>query len=108
MSLRRRKKEIKEMLAVKHTARDRCLRAVINLAMTNTRSTKVPKGWEEFYTALAGVTDRFCAEHLNDEYADLARSAIAALCRKRPICWPAEINKPGDAPSFTRWGKSTS
>jgi len=55
-----------------------------NLPMTNTRSTKVPKGWEEFYTALAGVTDRFCAEHLNDEYADLARSAIAALCRKRP------------------------
>ena len=72
------------MLAAEHTARDRCLRAVINLAMTNTRSTKVPKGWEEFYTALAGVTDRFCAEHLNDEYADLARSAIAALCRKRP------------------------
>jgi hypothetical protein len=31
-----------------------------------------------------GHDDRFCAEHLNDEYADLARSAIAALCRKRP------------------------
>ena len=55
-----------------------------NLAMANTRSTKVPRGWEQFYTALAGVTDQFCAGHLNDEYADLARSAIAALCRKRP------------------------
>jgi hypothetical protein len=76
--------------------------------MTNTRSTKVPKGWEEFYTALAGVTDRFCAEHLNDEYADLARSASLRFAANGRVRWPAEINKPGDAPSFTRWGKSTS
>jgi hypothetical protein len=33
-----------------------------------------------------GLSDKLClvAEHLNDEYAGLARSAIAALCRKRP------------------------
>jgi hypothetical protein len=49
-----------------------------------TKSTKVPKGSEAFYAALTGVTDRFCDEHLNREYAELARYAIAALCRKRP------------------------
>ncbi len=52
--------------------------------MTSSKSAKVPKGWEAFYAGLTGMTDRFCTEHLNDEYADLARSAIAALCRKRP------------------------
>ncbi len=52
--------------------------------MTGSKSARVPKAWEAFYTALTGVTDRFCTEHLNDEYADLARSAVAALCRKRP------------------------
>lgn len=52
--------------------------------MTSSKSAKVPKGWEAFYAGMTGMTDRFCAEHPNDEYADLARSAIAALCRKRP------------------------
>ena len=83
MSLRRRKERNKRNAGC-GAHRTRLMPASGNLAMTNTRSTKVPKGWEEFYTALAGVTDRFCAEHLNDEYAGLARSAIAALCRKRP------------------------
>lgn len=48
------------------------------------RSTSVPKGWEEYYRTLTGLTDAFCREHLNGEYAELARYAIAALCRKRP------------------------
>lgn len=52
--------------------------------MANAKSTKIPSGWEQTYAALTGLTDRFCAEHLNQEYADLARYAIAALCRKRP------------------------
>lgn len=52
--------------------------------MQNAKSTKVPKGWEETFAVLTGLTDRFSAEHLNQEYADLARHAIAALCRKRP------------------------
>jgi len=49
-----------------------------------TKSTKVPKGTEAFYAALTELTDHFCDEHLNGEYAELARYAIAALCRKRP------------------------
>jgi hypothetical protein len=48
-----------------------------------TKSGKVPKGWEGLLAALTGLTDRFCDEHLGREYADLARYAIAALCRKR-------------------------
>src|SRR4051794_25556351 len=55
-----------------------------NPAMANAKSTKVPKGWEGFYAALTGMTDRFCAERLDGEYAELTRYAIAALCRKRP------------------------
>ena len=48
------------------------------------RSTKIPKGMEAYYTALTAMTDQFCQTHLNEEYADLARAAVAALCRKRP------------------------
>lgn len=52
--------------------------------MAGKKSLKVPKGLEETYTKLTAMTDRFCREHLNEEYAELARYAIAALCRKRP------------------------
>lgn len=52
--------------------------------MKSTKSTKVPKGWEEFYSSLTGLTDRVCEQLLDREYAELARYAIAALCRKRP------------------------
>ena len=48
------------------------------------RSVSVPKGWESFYGGMTDMTDQFCRRHLNDEYAELARIAIAALCRKRP------------------------
>jgi hypothetical protein len=33
---------------------------------------------------VAAITDRVCAEHLDDEYAVLCRKATAALARKRP------------------------
>jgi hypothetical protein len=52
--------------------------------MASARSIKVPKEWEAHYATLTGITDHFCQSHLNDEYAGLARAAIAALCRKRP------------------------
>ncbi|MEI7606555.1 MAG: DUF6398 domain-containing protein [Rhodospirillaceae bacterium] len=50
----------------------------------SSKSTSVPKEWEGFYKGLTDMTDEFCRQHLNDEYAQLARLAIAALCRKRP------------------------
>jgi len=55
-----------------------------NPIMTNLKPIKIPKGWEEIYAALTALTDECCAKHLNPEYAELARLAIAALCRKRP------------------------
>jgi len=33
---------------------------------------------------LTRLTDRFCEEYLDQEYAHLPRCAIGALCRKRP------------------------
>ena len=56
------------------------------------QSTRVPKGWEEFYRGMTAITDDFCRRHLNEEYAELARIAIAALCRKRPS--PLRSGKP--------------
>ena len=49
-----------------------------------TKSENVPKKMEPTYQAITGLTDGFCQEHLNDEYAQLARYLTAALCRKRP------------------------
>ncbi|MBA2441069.1 MAG: hypothetical protein H0V53_01495 [Rubrobacter sp.] len=34
---------------------------------------------------ITGITDEFCREHLNEEYADLSRKMAAALSRKRPL-----------------------
>ena len=36
------------------------------------------------YEAVTGITDEFCRQHLNDEYAELSRKMTAALSRKRP------------------------
>jgi len=52
--------------------------------VANARTAKIPKGMEGIYATLTEITDRFCAGHLNQEYAELAHAAIAALCRKRP------------------------
>jgi hypothetical protein len=47
-------------------------------------SMKIPQGVGYVYDGLTEMTDSFCAAHLNEEYAELSRLAIAALCRKRP------------------------
>lgn len=48
------------------------------------KSEKVPKKMQEKFDAIVTLTDRVCEEHLDEEYAQLARQATAALCRKRP------------------------
>jgi hypothetical protein len=48
------------------------------------KSEKVPKKMQETYSAITDLTDAFCKERLNEEYALLARQLTAALCRKRP------------------------
>lgn len=47
-------------------------------------SEKVPKKMQAKYDAITALTDAVCAEHLNAEYADLARKLTAKLARKRP------------------------
>ncbi len=56
------------------------------------KSENVPKSMQEKYQAIVEITDRFSAENLNDDYAQLIRYAVAALCRKRPS--PVETGKP--------------
>ena len=49
-----------------------------------TSSNRVPAAMREKFDAIAQATDAFCEQHLNDEYKQLIRLALAALCRKRP------------------------
>ena len=48
------------------------------------KSEKVSKKMQPTHDAIATLTDKFCDEYLNAEYAQLARQMTAALCRKRP------------------------
>ena len=48
------------------------------------KSEKIPKQMKAKFDAIVVLTDTFCNKHLNEEYAQLARQAVAALCRKRP------------------------
>lgn len=48
------------------------------------KSLSVPKNMQATYDAIVASTDSVCRQHLNEEYAELARLATAALCRKRP------------------------
>lgn len=52
--------------------------------MTTTKSEKVPKALQARFDEIVAITDAFASEHLNGEYRQLIRYAIAALCRKRP------------------------
>lgn len=48
------------------------------------KSGKVPKRMQPTFDAIVALTDKFCEDHLNEEYAQLAHQVTAALCRKRP------------------------
>jgi hypothetical protein len=48
------------------------------------KSEQVPKQLQPIYDTITAITDTFCAEHLNEEYALLSRQLAAALSRKRP------------------------
>src|SRR2546422_121662 len=49
-----------------------------------TKSERVPKPMQATFDAIVALSDAFCRAHLDEEYAQLARQATAALCRKRP------------------------
>ena len=48
------------------------------------QSEKVPKQMQGIFDAIVTLTDIFCKTNLDEEYAQLARQATAALCRRRP------------------------
>ncbi len=48
------------------------------------KSEKVPRKMRGIYEAITALTNEFCENHLNEEYAQLARQLTAALARKRP------------------------
>jgi hypothetical protein len=48
------------------------------------KSENVPKAMQEKYNAIVELTNSFSKEILDEEYAQLIRYAVAALCRKRP------------------------
>jgi hypothetical protein len=49
-----------------------------------TNSLKVPESMQALYDEITAISDAFCKEHLNDEYAGMARKMAAMLARKRP------------------------
>ena len=50
----------------------------------STKSESVPTAMKETYEGIITLTNAFCAEHLNEEYAQVCRSMTATLARKRP------------------------
>ena len=52
--------------------------------MARSDPTSVPKTMRSAYEAVVRLTDEFCRERLDEEYAELARAMAAALSRKRP------------------------
>ncbi|MBN1488981.1 MAG: hypothetical protein JXA69_03605 [Phycisphaerae bacterium] len=45
---------------------------------------RIPAKVRPTYDAIVGLTDSFCREHLNDEYAEACRRLAGVLSRKRP------------------------
>ncbi len=52
--------------------------------LASLRDVRVPKAFRERFEEICALTDRFCAERLDAEYAELCRKLVAKLARKRP------------------------
>ena len=52
--------------------------------MTKPAGEKVPKQMQFKFEEITALTDAFCNQHLNAEYAALSRQLTAALCRLQP------------------------
>lgn len=52
--------------------------------MPKRQPESVPNSVEPFYSTIVNLTDTFCNQHLNSEYAELSRRLAATLARKRP------------------------
>lgn len=54
------------------------------MAKSPTDQESVPKNMQAAFEAVVNLTDVFCQEHLNAEYAVLCRKMAGVLCRLRP------------------------
>jgi hypothetical protein len=52
--------------------------------MPTSSTESVPQKMLPIYNQIIGLTDAFCAAHLNEEYAQVCRAMTAKLSRKRP------------------------
>jgi hypothetical protein len=52
--------------------------------MAKQEPLNVPESMQALYDEITAISTRFCREHLNEEYAELARKMAAMLARKRP------------------------
>src|SRR6266478_2253311 len=48
------------------------------------KSDRIPDSMHSKFASITSKTDAFCQRYLNAEYRQLVRTAVAALCRKRP------------------------
>ena len=69
---------------------------------------KIPKGLRPVADEIVGITDSVCLSVLDEEYADLARRAVAKLARKRPSPLPVGAVLRGRPAWCMRWAMSTS
>ena len=52
--------------------------------MTKPAGEKVPMRMQSKFEEITSLTDAFCDQYLNAEYADMSRQLTAALCRLQP------------------------
>jgi hypothetical protein len=52
--------------------------------MAKPAGEKVPKQMQAKFEEITNLTDAFCSQYLNSEYAGMSRQLAAALCHKRP------------------------
>ena len=52
--------------------------------MSKKSPESVPAKMRPIYETIVSLTDQFCEEHLNEDYAQLCRKMAATLSRKRP------------------------
>ena len=45
---------------------------------------RIPAALQHRYEEIIALTNKFCKQHLNEEYAEFCRRMVAKLCRKRP------------------------
>jgi hypothetical protein len=53
-------------------------------ARKSTKAQSIPEPARSAYEAIVAMTDAFCRDHLNEEYAELCRNLTLKLARKRP------------------------